>query len=671
MEEVNRAHDLKELQNNIYKVPDASLEYHIRRNDISKWLNARALFPIADIFRPVRQENFDTLQDVRDYMYHEIAKFRINKGRGVISKFDKNKFDEYSIFSRIGEGSLGGKARGLAFIDSIIKKYQIFYQYDDVIITIPRTVVLSTDIFDEFMESNKLYDIALSEKEDNEILEAFLEADLPGRIYEDLSAFLSVVENPIAVRSSSVLEDSHYQPFAGIYSTYMIPKTDSDPQLMMKMLTEAIKSVYASVFYKSSKAYMEATSNVIDEEKMGIILQEVCGTRYENVFYPTISGVARSINFYPVELEKSSDGIAKIALGLGRIIVEGGMTLRFSPKYPKKIIQLSSPDSSLRDTQKHFYALDLNAESFKPSTDDGVNILKLRVKDAEKNNSLKYVASTYDLQNNVIRDGVIYEGKKIITFSNILNHETFPLADILENLLEIGEKEMNNPIEIEFAVNMDTPEGSPKVFSFLQIRPIVENNESLGLKLDKINESETIIYSKSALGNGVIKDITDFVYVKPETFNASESELIAKDVEAINEEFVKEKRNYILVGPGRWGSSDPWLGIPVKWPQISAARLIVESGLENYRIDPSQGTHFFQNLTSFRVGYFTINPFIKDGFYNLEYLSKFEPVFENKYIRHIKFESPVTIMIDGKNNLGLVYKEGYPIEKENDESEII
>lgn len=669
-EEAGRAHDLKELQNIIYKIPDESLEYHIRRNDISKWLNARALFSIAEIFRPIRRADFKSLNGVRDYMYNEISKFRINKGRGIISKFDKAKFDEYSIFSRIGEGSLGGKARGLAFIDSIIKKYQIFYQYDNVLITIPRTVVLSTDIFDEFMESNKLYNIALSESSDEEILLQFLDAPLPGWINEDLTAFLSVIKNPIAIRSSSVLEDSHYQPFAGIYSTYMIPKIESNQQKMMEMLTNAIKSVYASVFFKSSKAYMEATSNVIDEEKMGIILQEVCGAKYGDKFYPTISGVARSINFYPIGLEKSEDGIAKIALGLGRIIVGGGMTLRFSPKYPKKIIQLSTPDSSLRDTQKFFYALDLNENSFVPSIDDGVNIKKLRIKDAEKDNSLKFVASTYDYENNVIRDGIHYDGKKIITFSNVLNHETFPLADILHNLLEIGEKEMNNPIEIEFAVNLDPPKGTPKIFSFLQIRPIVENYESLGLKLDKINQNDTIIYSTSALGNGVIDDVFDFVYVKPEAFNAAESDKIALEVEKINDQFKNENKNYVLVGPGRWGSSDPWLGIPVKWPQISAARVIVESGLDNYRIDPSQGTHFFQNLTSFRVGYFTINPFIEDGFYNLDYLKKYKPVFENKYIRHIRFELPIVIMIDGKHNIGLIYKEEYSTQQKKEKSKV-
>ncbi|NOZ47243.1 MAG: phosphoenolpyruvate synthase [Chlorobi bacterium] len=657
MNEIKRAHDLKELQQIIYDIPNSSLEYHIKRNDISKWLNARALFPIAEIVRPLRRADFNSLDEIRDYVYNEIAKFRINKGRGVISKFDKKKFDEYSVFSRIGEGSLGGKARGLAFIDSLIKKYQIFYQYDDVMISIPRTVVLSTDIFDEYMETNGLYEVGLSDKSDNEILEKFIEARLPSYIFEDLVAFLSVIKNPIAVRSSSVLEDSHYQPFAGIYTTYMIPNTEKDRHKMMHMLTNAIKSVYASVFYKSSKAYMEATSNVIDEEKMGIILQEVTGTRYDNYFYPTLSGVARSINFYPIEPEKSEDGIAKIALGLGRIIVEGGMTLRFSPKYPKKIIQLSSPESSIRDTQKHFFALDLNANSFKPSTDDGINILKLNINEAKKGNALKYVASTYDFQNNMVRDGTGYEGKKIITFSNILNHEIFPLADILSNLLEVGEKEMNNPIEIEFAVNLDVPKGSPKIFSFLQIRPVVENNESIGIKLDNINMDKTIIYSKSALGNGIIEDIHDFVYVKPDSFKAADSRTIANEVEKINAMFVKKNRNYILVGPGRWGSSDPWLGIPVKWQQISAARVIIESGLDNYRIDPSQGTHFFQNLTSFRVGYFTINPYINYGHYDLEYLAGFKPVFENNYLRHIRFKNPLVIMIDGKNNTGVIFKE--------------
>jgi hypothetical protein len=401
---------------------------------------------------------------------------------------------------------------------------------------------------------------------------------------------------------------------------------------------------------------MTATANVIDEEKMGIILQEVCGNRHGEIYYPTLSGVARSINYYPIGYEKAEDGIVNIALGLGKLIVEGGLSLRFSPKHPKKILQLSSPEAALRDTQKEFCALDLNINSFIPSTDDGVNILKIDIKDLNNDGALKYVASTYDRNNNVLRDGIIHPGKRVITFSNILQHKTFPLAEILSTLLEIGQQEMNNPIEIEFAANLETPAGTPKIFNFLQIRPIVHTEETHNINLDHIKTEETIIYSESALGNGVFKGIHDLVYVKPESFNAANNKSVAIEIEKINVLFVKEGKGYVLIGPGRWGSTDPWLGIPVKWPQISAARIIIESGLKNYRIDPSQGTHFFQNLTSFRVGYFTLNPYINEGYYDVDFLNKLEVIYEDSYIRHVRFVNPLEIMIDGKKHRGVIMK---------------
>ncbi len=656
--EIARASDLQALQHLILRVPDKVLAYHASRNDFSKWLNARAIFPVAQLFKYLRKEDFGNLDEVRSYIYEAISSFRISKGRGVIAKFDKNSFDEYLSFSRIGEGSIGGKARGLAFINMVIKQYALFNKFPDAIITIPRTVVLSTDVFDEFMESNDLYKIGLSELSDEEILNNFIYAKLPGWVHQDLYAFISVINNPIAIRSSSKLEDSHYQPFAGIYSTYMIPVVESDHALTIRMLTNAIKSVYASVYFKSSKEYMAATSNVIDEEKMGIILQEVCGTKHGNRFYPTLSGVARSINFYPVKPEKPGDGIAKIAFGLGKYIVDGGMSLRFSPKYPKKILQLSNNESILRDTQKYFYSLDLTSESFVPSIDDAVNLFKLRIKEAEKDNTLKHVTSVFDYDSNMLRDGFADRGKQIVTFSNILNHKVYPLAEILETLLDIGQKEMNLPIEIEFAVNLDVPKGSPGIFNFLQIRPIVDNDQVITQRISKVNPRDTIIYSESGLGNGKFDNIRDFVYVKPDAFDSSKTKQIAEKVNSINQRLLDEGKNYVLVGPGRWGSADPWLGIPINWAQISAARIIVESGLENYRIDPSQGTHFFQNLTSFGVGYLTVNPYINDGYYDTEFLSGQPAVFEDEYLRHVCFDKPLTILIDGRSNKGVIYKPG-------------
>ena len=655
--EVSRASDLKELQEKIFEVPDDSLKYHVTRNHISKWLNARALFPIAQLFRELSYEDFDDLDEIRRYIFDAIASYRMNRARGIIAEFRRDRFDEYLSFTRIGNGSIGGKARGLAFLDSVIKRHRELDSFENIITMIPRTVVLCTDIFDEFMEENKLYKIALSDMDDEHILEHFLNARLPFRIHEDLYTFINVVSNPIAVRSSSLLEDSHYQPFAGIYSTYMVPNVSNDERQMIEMLSNAIKSVYASSFFKASKSYMEATANVIDEEKMGIVMQEVCGTQYGDRFYPTFSGVARSINFYPIEEEKPYEGIANVAMGLGKYIVDGGQTLRFSPKYPRKILQLSDPQMALSETQRHFYALDLNPDSFVASTDDSANLIQLRIKNAEKDGSLKYLASTFDYHSNQIMDTLQDGGMKVITFAKILKYNAFPLADILQKALEIGQDEMSLPVEIEFAVNLDTPEGVPAIFNLLQIRPIVDIKESVHVNLENVDTKDALIISDSALGNGEIKDVQDVVYVKPDAFDASRTNEMAEIVGQINEKIQKEDRNYILIGPGRWGSNDPWLGIPVKWTQISAARLIVESGLKNYRVDPSQGTHFFQNLTSFRVGYFTINPYRDEGYFDVDYLDSQEALYEDEFIRHIRFQNPMNIMIDGRERKGLVLKD--------------
>lgn len=654
-EEISRASDLQSLQQKIFEIPDESLKYHFDRNHFSKWLNARALFTLGEIFKSVHVEDFSSLEETKHYLFDNIASYRMHKSRGIVAEFVSDSFDEYIFFARTGKGSLGGKARGLAFIDSLIKRNRILDMFENVIITIPRTVVLTTDVFDEYMEQNKLYKTGLSDMTDEDILKEFVKGRLPYRIHEDLLAFVHVVKNPIAIRSSSLLEDSYYQPFAGIYSTYMIPRVDNERK-MIEMLSCAIKSVFASVFFKASKSYMASTSNIIDQEKMAIILQEVCGKQYDNIFYPTFSGVARSINFYPIHPEKSEDGVANIAFGLGKYIVEGGTSIRFSPYYPKNILQLSSPQLALKETQNRFMALDLNPESFVPSTDDGVNILKLPVSGVVKDGSLKHLVSMYDMNNNMLHDTYDPAGKKIVSFSKILNYNTFPLADILKTLLETGQREMNNPVEIEFAVNLDVPEGYPKVFNFLQIRPIVQNKEEIHEKLDSMDKSGLIISSNMAMGNGVYNTIRDIIYVKSETFDSSKTRDIAAVIDRLNQDFLRENRNYVLIGPGRWGSSDPWLGIPVKWAQISAARLIVESGLDRYRIDPSQGTHFFHNLTSFRVGYFTINPFIHDGYYDIDFLNNIPATYEDEYVRVVRFDSPVVFKIDGKRQIGVLCK---------------
>ncbi len=657
--EIASISDLQNFQRRLFDIPDNSFRYHLSRNHLSKWLYARALFSLAEFIKEVNIDDFASIDQARRFIFDTIANFRLNKGHGIIADFYREHFDEYLTFTRIGEGSMGGKARGLAFLDYLIKQNQYFESLEDTVVSIPRTVVLSTDVFDEFISQNNLYEIGLSEKSDRAILDAFLKATLPFRIHKDLFVFISIINGPVAIRSSSLLEDSHFQPFAGVYSTYMIPKT-ADDTVMLELLGTAIKSVYASVFYKGSKDYMKATANLIEEEKMGIVLQEVCGQQYQNRFYPTVSGVARSINFYPIEPEKSEDGFVSLAFGLGKYIVDGGISLRFSPGHPRKIIQLSDTKMALRETQQEFYALDLDPESFVPSTDDTVNLLRLKISDAESDGSLKFVASTYDYQDDILRDEIVEGGKKVITFSNILKYDLLPLPEILKTILQLGQQQLNNPVEIEFAVNIDPERKKPSIFNLLQIRPIVENYETVKFKLEKIGQDETIISSKSALGNGTIEGIRDLVYVRTENFDASKNLEVATKLNELNDRFLKEDNHYILIGPGRWGSSDPWLGIPIKWPQISASRLIIESGLENYRIDPSQGTHFFQNLTAFRVGYFTVNPFMDDGFVDYDFLSGVDAVYEDAYLRHVRFPEPLTIRIDGRKKLGVVMKPSYP-----------
>lgn len=661
-EEVARAADLDALQKVIFEVPDNSLSYHVDRNHISKWLNARALFQLAELFRDISPTDFQTHGEMRKFIYDAIATYRHNIARGVIAEFNKDNFSGYLSFTRIGQGSIGGKARGLAFLDSMIMRNRLLDRWPDVTISIPRTVVLGTDIFDEFMEYNNLYDIALSDAPDEEIFDHFIAARLPFRLHEDLYSFISVVTRPIAIRSSSKLEDSYYQPFAGVYSTYMVPNYPNDERLTFENMCSAIKSVYASAFYKNSKAYVAATSHVIDEEKMAIVLQEVAGSQYGNRFYPTLSGVARSLNFYPIDPEKSEDGIANIALGLGRYIVDGGLTLRFSPRYPKKILQLSTPELAMRETQKQFYALDLRPGAYSASINDSVNLQKLDVHEGEVDGSLRNIVSTFDHESNMLRDGMFGNGRRIVTFSNILSHNVFPLAEILSTILRTGQKEIGKPVEIEFAVDIDKSNTGKGVVNLLQIRPIVDNREADSINLEETGPEQTVIFARQALGNGVIKDIHDIIYIKPESFKPAANIETAEKIAALNERMVAEKRNYVLVGPGRWGSSDPWLGIPVKWSQISAARVIVESGLANYRIDPSQGTHFFQNLTSFRVGYFTINPFIKDGFYDLDFLGSQPAYYEDDIIRHVRFEQELVVLIDGKKNIGMVMKPGFSLE---------
>ena len=654
-EAVLRVQNLKELQENIFTIPEKLLRHHLERNHISRWLYSRAMFPLAKFLESIHMDDFESIESIRKVIFDAIVIYRRTKNQGIIAEFKRDRFDKYSNFVRLGEGSLGGKGRGLAFMDSMIKNNVDLNDFDGVMVCIPKTLVLCTEIFDQFMEDNNLYPIALSDASDEIILNRFMESHLPDGFNANLKAFLTVARKPLAIRSSSLLEDAHYQPFAGIYSTYMIPY-DEDIENTLQLLKYAIKGVYASVFFENSKAYMKATANIIDQEKMAIILEEVCGNSYGDRHYPTFSGVARSLNYYPIGHEKPEDGIANVALGLGKYIVDGGVTLRFSPKHPHSILQMSSLDYALKETQTHFLALDLSNKKFHLSTDDGQNLLKISVQDAEKDGTLDQLVSTFDPADQLLRDGDWGEGRKIVSFAHILQNGTFPLAKILEKTLSRGQKDMGRPVEIEFAVEMSPDESGDRTFYLLQIRPIVDTKTMLDEDLEAISDEQLILRTHNALGHGIESDVYDLVYVKPESFQGSKNQLTAYEIEKLNKKFTAEGKGFVLIGPGRWGSSDTWLGIPVKWPHIASARLIVEADLSSYPIDPSQGTHFFQNLTSFGVSYYTVGLPSTGNWCNFDYLNAQPAVFENEYVRHLRFEQPIVIKTDGKRNLGVLLK---------------
>ena len=652
-EEIMRIRSLKELQDNIFNIPNDSMLYHISRNHMSRWLCARAIFPVSAFLKHVTWEKLQDVDAHRQIIFDAIVQYRHMKNLGVVAVFDRMKFDKYAHFARIGEGSLGGKGRGLAFLDNIIKRHPEFNQYENATVQIPKTVVLCTDIFDEFMMSNNLYPIALSDASDDEILKHFLHAQLPDSLIADFFTFFGATKSPIAIRSSSLLEDAHYQPFAGIYSTYMIPYL-ADKYQMLQMLACAIKGVYASVFYRDSKAYMTATRNVIDQEKMAVILQEVVGKDYGTRYYPTMSGVLRSLNYYPIGDEEAEEGIASLALGLGKYIVDGGQTLRVCPYHPHQVLQTSETEMALRDTQTQFYALDMKHVGDDFKVDDGFNILKLRVKDAVEDQSLNYIASTFDPYDQVINDGVYETGRKLITFAGVLQHDVVPLPELMQMSMKCGSEAMRRPVEIEFACNIHADKTCD--FYLLQIRPIVDAKEMLDEDVRAIPDADCLLRSHNSLGHGISEDVTDVVYVKyDDHFSAMNNFYVADDIERINRKFLADGKNYVLIGPGRWGSSDHYLGVPVKWPHISAARVIVEVALKNYNIDPSQGTHFFQNLTSFGVGYFTVDTNTEEGgFVNKEMLDAMPAVEETQYVRHVRFDRPLRILMDGKKQEGAV-----------------
>ncbi len=651
--EIGRAKDLAQMQELIATVPDELFEYHTSQNHLSKWLYSRGLFPLAAAIRRYDKSHFATVSEHRSALVAAIRDYRTLLGQGVVARFDAETYSDAVAFARIGEGSLGGKARGLAFMNSMLIKYRQYDKYDGARIMIPRSVVIATEFFDEFIAENGLQYVIEQELPDEEVLSEFVASNMPHRLQEALRAYIRTIRKPLAVRSSSKLEDSHYQPFAGIYSTYMIPYVANEDQ-MLRLLLKAVKSVYASVYFAASRAYIASSQNVLSEEKMAVIVQEVCGTEQDGLFLPTFSGVARSINCYPLGDERPEDGVCNVAMGLGKIVVDGGRTLRFSPRYPHKVLQTSTPELALRDTQNEVLALDLRPEEFRISIDDAVNLKRLNIAAIAGLRNARHVTSVWDRDNERISDSPFDKGRRIITFNNILKYNTFPLASIVSDLLRMGSEEMRCPVEVEFAANMDVTQGERPVFNLLQIRPIIDNQDNRPVDWKTIDRSQAMIYSENALGIGQMNDIADIVYVKPDAFDSLATERIAEELLVLNARMRDEERSYILVGPGRWGSSDPYLGVPVKWTHISEAKVIVECGIPQFEVEPSQGTHFFQNVTSLGVGYLTIAPFRSDGVFRIKELDALPAAYEGTYLRQVRFAEPLWVCVDGRSSKGMV-----------------
>ena len=655
--EYGRASNLKELEALVRTVPDDVLLKATSKNMLSKWFYARGLFTLGGKLKDVQESHFSSTDDMRHYVSQQIHDFHALMGRGVIAHFDSENYGRHIWFSRMGEGSLGGKARGLAFLNSLVDKHKLADKYPGVKISIPRTIVIATDYFDQFILENDLQYIIDSDVSDEEILSEFVAARLPEKLVEELRVYVNQARSPFAIRSSSKLEDSSYQPFAGVYSTYMVPLVENRDQ-MLRMLGKAIKSVYASVFYAGSRTYIQTTANLLSEEKMAVVVQSICGSEHDGLYFPMLSGVARSINFYPIGNERPEDGIVNIAFGLGKTVVDGGNTLRFSPKYPKKILQLSDPKMALRDTQKSMYALDLKPGAFKISKDEGVNLANpqiARILDSYPHPEL--VASTFSIENNRMVPGIAQKGPRVISFDAILKYGRYPLAQIISDVMEICRKELMCDVEIEFAADIYNGSGSPGlVMKLLQVRPVGEFADDKTTTIEKASESmkNILLRSSKALGSGFSDSMKYIVHVPSSTFDSSKTKEMARKISEINERLKKEGECYLLAGPGRWGSSDPWLGIPVLWNEISEARMIAETAIPGYQIEPSQGTHFFQNITSLGVGYLTIDTVRGDGYIDENALSRLECVEDTEYVKLYKAPEGMVAFIDRASNKAIV-----------------
>ena len=655
--EVARASDLHELETRLAEVPGESIAYHSERNHFSRWLRARTEFALAQKLRPRKVSDFPTVEDLRHDLIDSITEYRAEQSQVLIGDFNPSTFQSTdNYFLRIGGGSLGGKARGLAFVRHLLHNNRIARRFPGVRIAVPPSLVLATDIFDRFLAENNLLDFAMHCADDAQIRERFLGSTLPASLRENLLAFLSEVRYPLAVRSSSLLEDSQYQPFTGVYETFMLGNQHSDLVVRLEQLMEAVKRVYASTFSQHAKAYVRATPYRLEEEKMAVIVQQVVGTVHGQRFYPDFSGVVRSHNFYPVLPMKATDGIAAVALGLGRTVVDGGKCLTFCPRYPRNIVQFSSVEDILANSQREFWALELNHTRHSSDAVTELREVRFGLESAEKDQTLGNLGSTYSVDNHAVYDGISRPGARIVSFAPILKHGVFPLAGVLEQLIKIGEDAFGRPVEMEFAVRLpQSPDGSAE-FGFLQIRPLVLSREGEELRMAEVAPYQLVCQSSKVLGNGRISDLCDVVVVDVHRFERVRSQEVAECVAQLNSKLNDSSTPYLLIGVGRWGSNDPWLGIPVEWDEISAARVIVEAGFRDYRVTPSQGSHFFQNLTAFQVGYFTVNPDAGEGFVDWQWLGSQAAVEEQGCVRHLRFDKPLIVVMNGKTSQGMIFK---------------
>lgn len=645
-----RAANLQELEEVIKHVPDNILVSNTSKNMFSKWFFARGLFTLANKFR---LEHHDDASEAREFLIKEVQAYHKAMGRGIIAEFSNGNYDRYISFARMGDGSLGGKARGLAFLNRLIEKHSLTDRYENISISIPRSIVISTEYFDEFILENGLQYVIDSELSDDEILSEFVASRLPEGLISGLKTYLKTVDTPLAVRSSSKLEDSNYQPFAGVYSTYMIPHVDNK-DMMLRILDKAIKSVYASVFYNGSRTYIQTTGNLQSEEKMAVVIQNICGSEHNGLYYPLISGVGRSVNFYPIGGERMEDGILNVVFGLGKSVVEGGKTLRFSPEFPKKILQLSQPYLAMRDSQKMMFALDLRPGAFKISRNEGVNLAHIPVTEVipDYTNS-NLVFSTYSAVNSRIVPGVEESGARIVSFDAILKYGKYPLSKALSEIMDICRKELLCEVEIEFAADV-APSGKLSL-KLLQVRPISSYSAEQEVNFDELKTSLGTLFLESgkALGNGFVNDVSHIVYIAPDKFNSLSTREIAAELAEINNTFKSRNEGYILIGPGRWGSSDPNLGIPVIWSDISEAKMIVEYSMPGFQVEPSQGTHFFQNITSLGVGYLSIDTVAGDGNVDFDALGELDSEQAMKYAVVLHTEEPITAYIERNTNRAL------------------